>query len=155
MKTLLTTLLILLGVGMTFAQKSEFEFDKKNMQFSDASGVVFVLEKVKSMSVPGASNYYFNNTSGKQLILITLQRYETAKAVSQNNPNGTVIYYEMNFLGLDKKAEIDNYTVKRIGQIIYERKLIVGGELNREAVNSFVMETGTRFSNNRGIFTAP
>lgn len=152
MKRIFVLLLVLSGTFYSgFAQKQKedkFEINKKDQTFYFGTQPLFKFVELKTN--PGYPNYYFTTLEGEKLLLLSLKSFNSLKKVSKSNPNGKVTYYEITFLTDDKPScEISYRALKSIGKTIYERGLIKEGKLNIEEIELFVIENGTRYSDER------
>lgn len=153
-KSVVTTLMLIVFFSGAFAQKKEkinFDIDKKAQTFTVNGQPVFKFEESKNMVHPAVHNYYFTNLEGKKLILIVYKSYNSFAERTQSNPQGSVSYYEVNFLdGKDNKpVEIGYNFLKKIGELFYEKGVIKDGQLDEESIKMFLMESGTPFSDKR------
>lgn len=91
------------------------------------------------------------NANGDEIIFIKFMQSEPSTNMLFNK-YGDPNYYEVSFLGLNRKIEIREFA-KEIIQILYVGKVVeADGTLNEDKVNRLVEKYGTSFSDklNRG-----
>ena len=143
MKFLLSLLVLVFTNSVVFAQAKgsdakDFTFDKKTNEFSDASGVVFKLEKIKSLTGPGMHNYYFTDKDGKRLVLFAFRPHVKVDDFHE------ISFPETNIPSCEVSLAWKSITA--YAKIFYERKIIVNGKLNESEAASFSKEVGKAFS---------
>jgi hypothetical protein len=156
MKILLTLILTLSMGTMAFSQTEKekddkddkgFIFDKKTNEFSDGTGVLFKMEKVKSEAFPGSNNFHFTDKTGKRLVVLSYRRFQDVLKMDKSNPEGNVYYFEVSFPDTHiPSCQVAHRPAKKIAKMLYERKIIQGGALNESAAKEFSAETGNHIS---------
>ena len=87
-----------------------------------------------------------NTTNGDEIIFIKVIRVSGVEARIPSNPDGDLVYWEVSFLGLNKKIELKKSS-KSIVELLYKSKVINEDQtLNEEKVNLLVEKYGTEFS---------
>lgn len=143
MKFILSLFITLFVSSFAIGQPKEsdakdFTFDKKTNEFSDASGVVFKLEKIKSLTGPGMHNYYFTDKDGKRLVLFAFRNHVKVDD-----------FHEISFPGTSIpscEVSLAWKSITAYAKIFYQRKIIVNGKLNETEAKMFSEETGKAFS---------
>lgn len=151
MKKILFVGCLLLSASFAFAQKDEFEFDKKTGLVTDNAGaLLFKVEYVKSVTTALMDDYYFRGPDDKLLIVFKYITYKDPRLVSQSNPHGNESYYEIKFFSDPVMESECNYVfLKGLVKRVYEKKLIDKGALNMERVKEFVTINGNTYSRRR------
>jgi uncharacterized Zn ribbon protein len=91
------------------------------------------------------------NMNGDEIIFIKQIKIPGAEPMTKSNPEGTLHFKEVKFLGLDALVEFEHTTDKKILALIYNAKLInEKGEVDEEKVQRFVEKHGTPVSDRRG-----
>lgn len=86
------------------------------------------------------------NASGDEIIFFKTIRLKGVEPITSSNKDGSLTYYEISFLGLNKKIEMKDFQ-KEIMRLIYVGKAVnADGTLNPERVDRIVEKYGTPFS---------
>lgn len=87
-----------------------------------------------------------NTTSGDEIIFIKVIRVPGAESRTASNSSGDLVYYEVSFLGLNKKIELQK-SYKSIVELLYKAKVVSDDQtLNEDKVNLLIEKYGTEFS---------
>ncbi|MCF8256801.1 MAG: hypothetical protein K9J06_04575 [Flavobacteriales bacterium] len=154
MKTLIILLTALLFAGTADAQKKaklKLDYDKESGIVSNEGELLFKVVEERSAHLPSAKDYTIQSMEGKNLLMLVYNDFYDSRKASQSNPKGRVIYYDVAFFNEAKdRAEVGYNLFMGMMKMIYNGNLIVGGELNKEAVEVFMMKNGQRkFSTQR------
>ena len=86
------------------------------------------------------------NKEGEEIIFFKFINVKGAEPMTSANPDGTLRYVEISFLGLKKKIELKK-SQKDCIEVIYNAKVVnEDGTLNTEKVDRLVEKYGTEFS---------
>jgi hypothetical protein len=152
MKKNITILMFLfLSANLFSFGKDEFTFDKKTGEVSDASGVVFKIEEKKSKSITADlwKDFYVVNKDDKRLIFFRVDRiFKNTEYRNGQRIDNYDYFFEAHFLmESDPVCEVKAVLfAKKVADIVYDAKLVKNGELDKEAVKAFVLESGRPFS---------
>ncbi len=137
MKRILTVLLLMISV-VSFSQKVKLK-----------KGEVLVDETVWLKYQDCGS---FQSTcsllskEGDEIIFFKFINVKGAEPMTKSNPDGTLRYVEINFLGQKKKIEIQK-SQKDCIELLYNAKVVnEDGTLNPDKVDRLVEKYGTQFS---------
>ncbi|HEY0047021.1 MAG TPA: hypothetical protein VGB44_09960 [Flavobacterium sp.] len=87
------------------------------------------------------------NLKGEEVIFIQSYQLEGEAPISPSNSKGILYYMEVKFLGLNASVEFEDYTQKKVLEMIYKGKLINdAGELDEDMVQRFVEKYGSPVS---------
>ena len=87
-----------------------------------------------------------NTTSGDEILFTKIIRDSGAESKTAANSNGDLVYFEVSFLGLDKKIELQK-SYKSIVELLYKAKVVNDDQtLNEEKVDLLIEKYGTEFS---------
>ena len=87
-----------------------------------------------------------NTISGDEILFIKVIRVSGAESITAANPSGDLVYFEVSFLGLNKKIELQK-SYKSIVELLYKSKVVNDDQtLNEDKVNLLVEKYGTDFS---------
>ncbi|NUY80167.1 hypothetical protein HUK80_04610 [Flavobacterium sp. MAH-1] len=85
------------------------------------------------------------NAAGDEIIFFKTIRLKGVEPITSSNKDGSLTYYEISFLGLNKKIEMKDFQ-KEIMRLIYVGKAVnEDGTLNPERVDRIVEKYGTPF----------
>ncbi|NMH28358.1 hypothetical protein [Flavobacterium silvaticum] len=86
------------------------------------------------------------NAAGDEIIFVKYKEFMGVTAVTSTNMNGSVGFWEISFLGQNKKIEIQHYK-KEVLRLLYAGKVVnEDGTLNTEKVDRMVEKYGTPYS---------
>ncbi len=128
-------------------EKLKVRYDKNTGIISMNEKEVFKFTEERSALLSTAKDYTLHNLDGKPLLVLVYNTYNDIHKISDSNPKGRVIYYEVIFFNETKsKCEVGYRTFKPMMAYLYNNNLIVDGDLNKEAVDIFVMKYENSFT---------
>lgn len=146
MKTYIVLLTAILLAGIADAQKKsklKLDYDKESGIGSNEDELLFKVVEERSAHLPTAKDYTIQSMEGKNLLMLVYNDFYDGRTVSQANPKGRVIYYDVVFFNEVKdRAEVGYNLFMGMMKLIYNSNLILGGELNNEAMEVFMMKSG-------------
>jgi len=147
-------MMALLISGTLDAQKKpklKLDYDKESGIVSNEGELLFKVVEERSAHLPSAKDYTIQSMEGKNLLMLVYNDFYDGRTVSQANPKGRVIYYDVVFFNANKdRAEVGYNLFMGMMKMIHNGNLIKGGELDPQAVEVFMMKNGNgKFSEQR------
>ncbi|MEY4702358.1 MAG: hypothetical protein RIR96_255 [Bacteroidota bacterium] len=139
---ILSLLLPLLGISQ------DVDFDKKTNEINIDGKPAFKIDRQGCGFGDIECYYKVLDLNGKFLFRANMREFNSPVEVSQANPKGRVIYLEFVFPETKQKAEIVFPGIKseKVGKVIVKNGLIKEGALDQKAIDDFVFNAGTPFS---------
>ncbi|MDR0802744.1 hypothetical protein [Fluviicola sp.] len=141
MKNLLLILVICVS-STAFSQKKKVTIEGDTIR---VDGVSYAILEKKGV---GAPVYTIKSMNGTALMNWQFLDFNNPNKVSNSNPHGRVIYFQVTFFNDKQQCEINPAmaTAKGVAKCIVENELIKEGEIDQEAENNFVLVHGKKFS---------
>jgi hypothetical protein len=126
----------------------DVDFDKKTNELTIDGKPAFKIEREGCGFGDIECYYKMLDLNGKFLFRANMREFNSPVEVSQSNPKGRVIYLEFVFPETKQKAEIVFPGIKseKVGKVIVKNGLIKDGALDQKAIDDFVFNSGTPFS---------
>jgi hypothetical protein len=139
--------LFLVWSAIGFTQK--IKIDKTNTVFVDGEAK-FILEGQN-----WGNTEILKNLNGERLAIFNTQDYYDSKHITQGNPKGRVVYFDVTFMNddMDKCETPINGFKKTLAKEIISNELVKDGALNEKAVKQYVSIHGKRFSEEKNRST--
>jgi hypothetical protein len=126
----------------------DVDFDKKTNEITVDGKPVFKVDREGCGFGDIDCVYKILDLQGKFLFRANMRQFNSPVEVSQANPKGRVVYLEFVFPETKQKAEVVFPGIKseKIGKVVVKNNLIVDGVLDKKAVDDFVFNAGTPYS---------
>jgi len=131
-----------------FGFSQDVDFDKKTNEITIDGKPTFKIDRQGCGFGDIECYYKVLDLNGKFLFRANMREFNSPVEVSQANPKGRVIYLEFVFPETKQKAEIVFPGIKseKVGKVIVKNGLIKEGALDQKAIDDFVFNAGTPFS---------
>ena len=126
----------------------DVDFDKKTNEILVDGKPAFKIDRQGCGFGDIECYYKVLDLQGKMLFRANMREFNSPVEVSQANPKGRVIYLEFVFPETKQKAEIVFPGIKseKVGKVIVKNGLIKDGALDQKAIDDFVFNAGTPYS---------
>jgi hypothetical protein len=126
----------------------DVDFDKKTNEITVDGKPVFKVDREGCGFGDIDCVYKILDLQGKFLFRANMRQFNSPVEVSQANPKGRVVYLEFVFPETKQKAEVVFPGIKseKIGKVVVKNNLIVDGVLDQKAIDDFVFNAGTPYS---------
>lgn len=142
---------LLLALGTAIPANAQKYDQAKDSDMVTKDGVDFLRIATQGCGFGAICSHTVYDAAGNKVIIVTVESFKDPAAVNQSNPNGNVSFSTYTFPTLSKQAEYPyvRAKAKKVAMDIDSNELIRDGKLNEEAVNTFVLVNGMKFSQQR------
>jgi hypothetical protein len=141
-----TLLLVLAALSLSFVAGKKDKYEVKDNVASLNGKPLFRMDQKDKW----ANDFKLQTLDGKDVAYFKWEVFKDKNAISQGNPEGRTTYYDILFYESGLKCEISAaYTRKSLAKELHYHNLVLENQVNDDAIKTFVLIHGTKFSDQR------
>jgi hypothetical protein len=139
-------LIVLAAFSLSFMAGDKEKYDVKDGIATVNGKPIFRMEYKDKW----ATDLKLQTLDGKDVAFFKYEMFRDKNAITQANPEGKVHYYDVLFYESGAKCEMSAaYTKKGLARELHYHNLVLENVVNYDAIKTFVMIHGTKFSEQR------
>lgn len=141
-----TLLILLSALSLSFVAGNKDKYEVKDNVASLNGKPLFRMDQKDKW----ANDFKLQTLDGKDVAYFKWEVFKDKNAISQGNPEGRTTYYDILFYESGLKCEISAaYTRKSLAKELHYHNLVLENQVNQDAIKTFILIHGTKFSDQR------